>query len=238
MTDGFTILVPVFNEQDNLLRLETELNTFIKTTNLYTRVLFIDDGSTDNSLEIIEGICRGNDAFHYISFSKNNGLSAALKAGFDHVDTTLLGYIDADLQTSPMDFNLLLPYAKEFNLVTGIRTDRHDSIIKSLSSKIANAIRRAFTKDGMEDTGCPLKVIQTENAKQIYMFRGLHRFLAAMILLQKGSVKQVPVTHYPRIAGRSKFGLRNRLVSPLLDCFAYLWMKKRYINYTITKTDL
>ena len=99
-------------------------------------------------------------------------------------------------------------------------------------------IRRAFTNDGMEDTGCPLKVIHSKSAKQIPMFRGLHRFLPAMILLQNGTVKQVTVSHFPRTAGQSKFGLGNRLISPLSDCFAYLWMKKRYINYEVNKTDL
>jgi len=102
-----------------------------------------------------------------------------------------------------------------------------------MSSTIANKIRRAFTHDGMDDTGCPLKVIKTENAKKIPMFKGLHRFLPAMILLQNGRILQVPVQHFPRIAGTAKFGLWNRLIGPLSDCFAYLWMKKKYINYEV-----
>ena len=87
----------------------------------------------------------------------------------------------------------------------------------------------------MDDTGCPLKIIKTEFAKKIPMFNGLHRFLPAMILLQGGRIKQVPVRHFPRVAGQAKFGLWNRLLGPLMDCFAYLWMKKKYINYTIAK---
>jgi len=135
------------------------------------------------------------------------------KAGFDHVDTELLGYIDSDLQTSPDDFNLLLESIGECDLVTGVRADRKDSLVKNMSSKIANGIRRSFTHDGMD--------------------RGLHRFLPAMILLQNGKVKQVPVRHFPRIAGEAKFGVWNRLLGPLMDCFAYLWMKRKYINYHI-----
>jgi hypothetical protein len=104
-----------------------------------------------------------------------------------------------------------------------------------MSSTIANSIRRAFTHDGMEDTGCPLKIMRTDAAKKIPMFKGLHRFLPAMILLQNGRVKQVPVKHFPRIAGKANFGLANRLLGPLSDCFAYLWMKKKYINYEIDK---
>jgi hypothetical protein len=102
-----------------------------------------------------------------------------------------------------------------------------------MSSKIANGIRRAFTHDGMDDTGCPLKIIRTDCAKKIPMFKGLHRFLPAMILLQNEKIIQIPVRHYPRIAGQAKFGVWNRLLGPLMDCFAYLWMKKKYINYQV-----
>ena len=89
----------------------------------------------------------------------------------------------------------------------------------------------------MNDTGCPLKVIKSDFAKKIPMFKGIHRFLPAMILLQKGKVKQIPVRHYKRIAGQSKFGLFNRLLGPLIDCFAFLWMKKKYINYQIKENE-
>src|SRR5699024_9255497 len=102
---------------------------------------------------------------------------------------------------------------------------------------IANGIRRSFTHDGMDDTGCPLKIIKTDYAKRIPMFKGLHRFLPAMVLLQGGKVKQIPVRHYPRMAGKSKYHLLNRLIGPLTDCFAYLWMKKNYISYSIKSKD-
>ena len=146
----------------------------------------------------------------------------------------LVGYIDSDLQTSPEDFNKLLEHIDTYDLVTGVRADRKDNFVKNMSSTIANSIRRGFTHDGMDDTGCPLKVLKTQYAKRIPMFKGLHRFLPAMILLQEGTVIQIPVRHFPRVAGIAKFGVWNRLLGPLLDCFAYLWMKKKYINYTIT----
>lgn len=231
----FTIIVPVYNEQDNLLRVEKELQNYIKIAKKSTKVLFVNDGSKDNSQEIIEEICKRNEAFSFICFKKNRGLSAAIKAGFDNVDTELVGYIDSDLQTAPEDFNLLLEDIGEYDLVTGVRSDRKDSFVKNMSSKIANGIRRSFTHDGMDDTGCPLKVIKSDYAKRIPMFKGLHRFLPAMILLQNGKIKQIPVRHFPRVAGEAKFGLWNRLLGPLMDCFAYLWMKKKYINYEVAK---
>jgi glycosyltransferase involved in cell wall biosynthesis len=229
----FTIIVPVYNEEDNLERVENELLAYTKISSKKTTVLFLNDGSNDSSQELIEAICERNEVFHFISFTKNRGLSTALKAGFDAVETELVGYIDSDLQTAPEDFNLLLARIGEYDFVTGVRANRKDSFVKNMSSTIANGIRRAFTHDGMDDTGCPLKVIKTDFAKRIPMFKGLHRFLPAMILLQNGKILQVPVQHFPRIAGTAKYGLWNRLLGPLLDCFAYLWMKKKYINYEV-----
>ncbi|GEQ86838.1 dolichol-phosphate mannosyltransferase [Patiriisocius marinistellae] len=229
----FTIIVPVYNEEDNLERVEKELLAYTKIATKKTKILFVNDGSKDKSQTMIEAICARNEAFSFLNFRENRGLSAAIKAGFDAVDTELLGYIDSDLQTAPEDFNLLLAQSNTYDLVTGVRSNRKDSFVKNMSSTIANGIRRAFTDDGMDDTGCPLKVIKTEYAKRIPMFEGLHRFLPAMILLQNGKVLQVPVQHFPRVAGTAKFGVWNRLLGPLMDCFAYLWMKKKYINYTI-----
>lgn len=232
-----TVVIPVYNEEENLLRVEQEFLAYFEIATLSTKVLFVNDGSKDSSQELIEDICDRNKGFEYVSFVQNVGLSAAIKAGFDHTDTELVGYIDADLQTTPEDFNKLLLEMGDCALVTGVRADRKDSFVKNMSSKIANGIRRAFTKDGMDDTGCPLKIIKTDYAKRIPMFRGLHRFLPAMIMLQNGKTKQVPVRHFPRIAGEAKFGLWNRLLGPLMDCFAYLWMKKKYINYEVGKTS-
>jgi len=237
MTSALTIIIPVYNEAENLLRVEESLLNYISIATVPTQVLLVNDGSKDNSQALIEVICNRNSAFKYILFEENRGLSAAIKAGFDYTTTALVGYIDADLQTNPEDFNLLLEHIEAYDLVTGVRANRKDSFVKNMSSKIANAIRRAFTHDGMDDTGCPLKVIKTEYAKRIPMFKGLHRFLPAMIMLQDGKTIQIPVRHYPRIAGEAKFGLWNRLLGPLADCFAYLWMKRKYINYKVSKSS-
>jgi dolichol-phosphate mannosyltransferase len=236
MKYDFTIIIPVFNESGNLERVENECKLFLSSCLLRSSILFVNDGSTDNSQALIESICKRNDHFHFIEFEKNFGLSAAIKAGIDHVDAALTGYMDADLQTSPEDFHILLKELGDHAMVTGVRTRRNDSFVKNASSLIANKIRRFFTRDGMEDTGCPLKIIRTNFARRVPMFNGLHRFLPAMILLQKGTVRQVSVRHFPRIAGKSNFGLANRLVGPLMDCFAYLWMKKKYINYSVKKS--
>lgn len=233
MKQTLTIIVPVYNEEENLLRVESELSEYLDICTADAEVLFVNDGSVDGSQKVISEICKREKRFTYLTFKENRGLSAALKAGFDHARSDLVGYIDSDLQTAPSDFNLLLEEIGEYDLVTGVRSDRQDSFVKNMSSTIANGIRRAFTHDGMDDTGCPLKIIKTDYARRIPMFKGLHRFLPAMILLQNGKIKQVPVQHFPRIAGEAKYHLWNRLFGPLADCFAYLWMKRKYINYQV-----
>jgi len=234
----FCIIVPIYNEEDNIYRLEKELSSYIKHAAIRTCVLLVDDGSKDKSKSYIVDICTRNQDFFYISFKENRGLSAAIKAGIDTAESTFVGYIDADLQTTPEDFNFLLPFRNDFALVMGIRKGRKDKLGKRLSSKIANSFRRMMTHDGVEDTGCPLKVIKTEYAKRIPLFNGMHRFLPALIQLQHGKVKQIPVRHFERLAGKSKFHLWNRLVSPFMDCFAFRWMKKRYINYSIGDNNI
>lgn len=235
----FTILVPVFNEQANIARLEEAFRRYLPTASRRSCVLFINDGSTDNSLELLKLVCMRNRDLFYLSFARNAGLSAALKAGIDWTDSPLVGYIDADLQTLPEDFELLLPFADDYQLVTGVRAQRHDSIFKRFQSRFANAFRRMMTHDGATDTGCPLKILQRDAARRIPFFRGMHRFLPALILLQEGAAyREVPVRHFPRMAGVSKFHLWNRLIAPLGDCFAYRWMRSRAINYRVDQTDL
>src|SRR5690606_3656188 len=190
MSYEFTIIVPVYNEEDNLIRVEQSLLDYTKIATRKTKILFVNEGSKDKSQDLIEALCNRKEDFNYISFKENRCLSASIQAGLDYADTELVGYIDSDIQTTLEHFNLLLEHIGEFELVTGVRANRKDSFVKNMSSTIANGIRRAFTHDGMDDTGCPLKVIKTDYAKRIPMFKGLHRFLPAMILLQEGKIIQ------------------------------------------------
>lgn len=234
----FTIIVPVYNEEDNIDRLERRLAGYLPQCPRKACVLFVNDGSCDDSLRRIKDVCSRQEHFFYLSFSRNTGLSAAIKAGIDHTFSPLLGYIDADLQTSPEDFNLLLPHAEKYALVTGIRTNRKDSWWKRRQSRIANSFRRCMTGDTAQDTGCPLKVLHTDVAKHIPFFKGLHRFIPAMVALQKQEYMQVPVSHHQRVAGTSKFSMSNRFWGPLRDCFAYRWMRKRYILYYVNEAGI
>jgi len=236
---GFTILVPLYNERENLERLTDRLAAYLPRCSRKACVLFVDDGSTDGGGEELRRICAKRPDFFYLSLAGNRGLSTALKAGFDHCESPLAGYIDADLQTAPEDFELLLAQIDGTDLVTGIRTGRKDSLSKKLQSRIANGWRRMMTGDGALDTGCPLKVFRTEVARQLPLFRGMHRFFPALVLLREGgSYRQVPVRAFPRTAGTSKYHLWNRLWQPFIDCFGYRWMKKRYTEYTVAHEKL
>lgn len=230
-----TIIVPVYNEEESLGQFKTEMDKYLDVTTVGSQILFVNDGSSDNSQAIIEDICRQNLHYHYIALSENHGLSTAVKAGIDACQTELVGYIDSDIQTTPMDFINYFTYFPEYDMVNGIRANRKDTGVKKLSSKIANWFRRTMINDGIEDTGCPLKIIKTDFAKRIPFFDGMHRFIPALIQLQGGRVKQIPIQHFPRYAGTAKYNLWNRMKKPFFDTLAFRWMRSRYIRYSVKK---
>jgi len=233
MSDELTIVVPVFNEEECLPSFFLEMDRFLENCPIPCRVLFINDGSRDNSLHMLTEKCHQATGYTVLSLDKNYGLSVAIKAGFDHCETPLVGYIDADLQTHPADFRSYFDYLPEYDMVNGIRAKRKDSLIKRLSSKIANGYRRLMINDAIQDTCCPLKIIKTSYAKEMPFFIGMHRFLPALVQLQGGRVKQLPISHSPRYAGTAKYHLFNRLIGPFFDTMAFRWMRSRYIRYKL-----
>lgn len=233
MPDELTIIVPVFNEEESLPAFYAEMDRFIKTSPMPSQILFIDDGSTDNSLTILKEKCNQTACYTVLSLDKNYGLSVAVKAGIDHCRTTLVGYIDADLQTHPADFLPFFKYFPEYDMVNGIRKKRQDKLVKRLSSIVGNGYRRFMINDAIADTCCPLKILKLSYAQKMPFFKGMHRFIPALVQLQGGKVRQIPVSHSPRYAGTSKYHLFNRLVGPFFDTLAFRWIRSRYIRYKI-----
>jgi glycosyltransferase involved in cell wall biosynthesis len=232
-TQSLTVLVPVFNEVESLRQFVAEMDKFLAQTPVPTTVLFVNDGSNDGSLALMREICQLGSRYEFISLAENRGLSTALKAGIDHCRTTLVGYIDADIQTAPLDFLTFFEFFPAYDMVTGIRARRQDSVVKLLSSKIANGVRRTLINDGIQDTGCPLKILKTDFARRLPLFHGMHRFLGALVQLQGGRVYQLPVRHFPRFAGTAKYTLWNRAWKPLVDTFGFRWIRSRWRNYGI-----
>lgn len=228
-----TVIVPVYNEEDCLDRFGEEMDRFLSDVPIETWVCFVNDGSTDSSFEIIKKICSTSKPYTWIALKKNSGLSTAIKAGIDHCCTSLIGYIDADLQTTPNDFIDMIPHFPEYDMVNGIRQNRKDSFVKKVSSAVANGFRKKLIGDGIHDTCCPLKIIKSEHAKKIPFFNGMHRFIPALVQHAGGIVMQIPVHHFPRYAGEAKYNLHNRLVGPFIDSLAVAWMKRRHIRYQL-----
>lgn len=237
--ESICIIVPIYNEEEAIPKFPQEFSEYFELTTLNPSVLLVDDGSRDRSLDLIEKLCLEDSRFHYLSLEKNSGLSSAIKAGFDCARTDWVGYIDADLQTKPKDLLKFESYLNEFDLVLGDRSaSRKDSLVKKLSSKVANSFRDFMLHDGVNDSGCPLKILRRDVAISLPFFKGMHRFIPALVLMKGGKIKQVPVTHFPRVTGKSKFHLWNRLFTPLQDTFAVWWMSKRKISYKIASSDL
>ncbi len=236
LRQGLTIIVPVYNEEESLAKFCAEMDVFLDRVDISpVKVLLVNDGSNDNSQEIINDICDNDHRYAFIMLDRNHGLSTAIKAGIDYCQTNLVGYIDSDLQTSPVDFVKFVEFFPDYDMVNGIRTKRQDTMVKKISSKIANNFRRFMINDHIVDTCCPLKIIKTDYARRIPFFNGMHRFLPALVQLQEGRVKQIPVSHFPRYAGTAKYHLWNRLIGPFFDTIAFVWMRKRYINYRIAQ---
>jgi len=233
-----TIIVPIYNEEKGIGQLESEFQTYFESSAMNPQVLLVDDGSTDGSLDKIKDLCRKNSRFHFISFERNSGLSAAILAGFNHAKSDWLGYIDADLQTKPIDFLRFEPYLEDYDLVMGERIGRKDSSVKKFTSKFANWFRDSMLHDGVKDSGCPLKIIKKEYAGTLPYFSGMHRFIPALVLMCGGKVKEIQISHFPREMGKSKFNFLNRSIGPLIDTFGVRWMRKRMISYRIGSSDL
>ncbi|WP_339758063.1 glycosyltransferase family 2 protein [Algoriphagus aquimarinus] len=236
--NGITIVIPIFNEEDGIGRILPAFEEYINQSKFEVNLLLVNDGSTDHSLSKIKKIAALHDHVGFISFEKNAGLSSAIRAGFEKSTTKWVGYIDADLQTDPMDFLRLEAMIPDYDLVTGRRTGRKDSAVKKMSSTFANWFRDSMLHDGVHDSGCPLKIMRRSVALDMPFFKGMHRFFPALTLIQGKKVIEIPVKHFPRVTGKSKFNVWNRLLSPLQDTLALRWMMKRQSTYTISENSI
>jgi dolichol-phosphate mannosyltransferase len=236
-TIEISIIVPVYNERENLVLLDQEITKSIKPLNKNYEVILVDDGSTDGSSELIRVLQEKNSTIRLIRFGHNHGQTAAFAAGFDKARGDIIVTMDADLQNSPSDIPLLLTAIKDCDVVCGWRHKRNDPWIKKISSKVANSVRNSLSDESIADTGCSLKAFRRECFKDIKLYNGMHRFFPTLMRMEGFSVTQVKVGHYPRIHGHSKYNIRNRLFASFKDLLAIRWMKKRQLNYDITEED-
>ena len=223
-----SVIVPVFNEEENISILQSELRAALD--GLDYEIVFVDDGSVDCTVERIE---KAPNVL-LIRFEKNTGQSAAIYAGLQAARGANAVLIDGDLQNDPADIpRLLAEIARGADLVCGYRINRQDTLVKRLTSRIANAVRSRFTKDGVRDTGCTLKAIRRECISALIPFKGMHRFIPALIKGAGYRLVEIPVNHRPRRFGQSKYGLGNRALRATIDMFGVRWLLSRRLNYKI-----
>jgi glycosyltransferase involved in cell wall biosynthesis len=196
-------------------------------------VIFIDDGSTDKSLQILKSLQSGNSGIRIIKFIKNCGQTAAFDAGIKAAQGEVIVTMDADLQNDPGDIPRLLEKIGDYDAVCGWREKRNDNLTRRVSSIIANRVRNRLSGEDIRDVGCSLKAFRSVYAKKMVLFNGMHRFFPTLIKMEGGSVTEIPVNHRPRRFGTPKYNIRNRVVRSFVDLLAVCWMKKRKLTYEI-----
>jgi dolichol-phosphate mannosyltransferase len=223
-----SVVVPLYNEEENVSILQGELSAALAGIN--HEIIFVDDGSTDRTVSRLTTAPQ----VRVLRFEKNAGQSAALYAGTNAARGATVVLIDGDLQNDPTDIpRLLAEIERGADLVCGYRAQRKDTLVKRLTSLIANFVRSRFTKDGVRDTGCTLKAMRRECVRTLVPFKGMHRFIPALVKGAGYRLVEVPVNHRRRRFGQSKYGLGNRAVRATIDMFGVRWLLSRQLKYRL-----
>ncbi|HEB49027.1 MAG TPA: glycosyltransferase, partial [Desulfobulbus sp.] len=213
-----SVVIPIYNEEENVQALYEELKEVLESIGRSWEVIFVDDGSSDRSLELLEGIARKDDHVVVVSFRRNFGQTAAMAAGFDYACGEIIITMDGDLQNDPHDIPKFLEKMDEgYDLVSGWRYDRQDAFIsRKLPSMIANRIISTVTGVHLHDYGCTLKTFRKEITRGIRLYGEMHRFIPAIASGMGSRIAEVKVNHRPRRFGTSKYGI-SRTIRVILD---------------------
>ncbi len=227
-----SIIIPVLNEEENVAILASEITFVMSRGSWEWECLWIDDFSTDRTAEILRKICHTNPRHRLIIHEKNYGQSAALATGFKRAHGNIFITMDGDGQNDPASIPDLVKtlIENDADMVNGWRQNRRDSIIRKVSSRVANAYRNALTGEKIRDVGCALRAFKSECVENIPVFKGMHRFLPTLVRIAGyAKILEVPVSHRPRLRGKTKYGINNRLWVGIMDTFAVCWMSKRMV---------
>jgi len=220
-----SVVVPLFNEEQSVATLQRELADAL--ARLDYEIIFVDDGSQDETVARIATDPRTR----LLRFEKNAGQSAAIFAGLQAVRSEVAVLIDGDLQNDPADIpRLLAEISRGADLVCGYRAQRKDTLLKRITSRVANFVRSRFTRDGVRDTGCTLKAMRRDCIAALVPFKGMHRFIPALVKGAGYSLVEIPVNHRPRRFGQSKYGLGDRALRATVDMFGVRWLLSRRLN--------
>lgn len=229
METDISVIIAAYNEQDNIGPLYRELMGVLeKITNSF-EIIFVDDGSKDNTFVILKKLHDEDNRVKVIRFSRNSGQTAAWRAGFKYFNGKIAITMDADLQNDPKDIPLLLNELKRgYDVVSGWRWNRKDKFSKKIYSKIANFVRRSLVKEKIHDAGCSLKIYKRETVKDLNIFGEMHRYITTILLLGGFKIGEIKVNHRERIKGKTKYGTA-RLFKGFLDLL-YIKFWSSYSN--------
>jgi glycosyltransferase involved in cell wall biosynthesis len=232
-----SIVVPVFDEEESLPLLWTELREVLDRLGLAFEVVFVDDGSRDLSAEIIRGFREADPRVRLVRLKENRGETAATDAGFKAARGQRIVVMDADLQNDPRDIPTLLSHLDHWDAATGWRVQRAqgDGLVRRVSSRIANQFRNWVSDESIHDSGCTFRAFRRECLRGLVLYRGFHRFIPTLLKMRGYRVIEVPVSHRPRRFGRSKYGVLNRAAVAFADLLAIRWMKARLLRYEVVE---
>ncbi len=232
-----SVVVPAYNEEDNLAPLWDELRSVLGGLRLSWEVVFVDDGSHDRSAEVIRGFREHDARARLVRLKANAGETAATDAGFRAARGRWIVTMDADLQNDPADIPRLLTLLDRWDAVTGWRVNRAagDAAVRRISSRVANRVRNWLSDETIQDSGCTFRAFRRECLRGLTLYRGFHRFLPTLLKMRGFRVIEVPVNHRPRRFGRSKYGIMNRVFVAFADLLAVRWMKSRRLAYEVAE---
>jgi dolichol-phosphate mannosyltransferase len=232
-----SVVIPVYNEEENLPLLWPELRGVLEAERLSFEVVFVDDGSRDRSAEIIRGLRDGDRRVRLVRLKVNAGETAATDAGFKAARGRLVVTMDADLQNDPHDIPGLLRHLGQWDAVTGWRVNRGegDSLVRRVSSRVANWARNRISDEAIRDSGCTFRAFRRECLRGLTLYRGFHRFIPTLLRMRGYNVLEVPVRNRPRRFGQSKYGVLNRLFVATPDLLVVRWMKSRTLHYEVAE---
>ncbi len=231
-----TVVVPVFNEEAALPEVLEELRGALDDAKLgLWEALIVDDGSRDRTAEIAMAAAAADPRFRVLRFTANCGQTAAFDAGFRAARGRHVGMMDGDGQNDPRDFARLLAAlrAQGVDMMCGVRARRNDTLVRKISSRVANGVRNWATKETVTDVGCSIRVFRRACIDRIKLYEGLHRFFPTLFRIEGFTIGEMPVNHRPRQRGESKYGIGNRLWRGLRDLAAVRWMQWRALHYEV-----
>ena len=234
----FSLVIPCYNEQDNLRPLLAAIRAAAEPLALDYEVVITDDCSRDNSWEVLKELAAEDRRVRAQKLARNCGESAASWAGMKAARGKYIVTLDADLQNDPKDLPRFLEGLKSYDCVCGTRVKARgegDNFVRVASSRIANWVRNKLSGEQIADAGCTYRAFKRECIGNLKFFKGMHRFLPTLFKIEGHTVTEIEVTNNPRFAGRSHYGVWNRLFASFYDLLAVRWMKRRMFRFQIAE---